>query len=1084
MADAPPDLLQGTPPPDLLTDKKPVKAPLATKPQAQAQPVAPDLLHDKPTTAEKGVQQMIGVPGKLFGQHPGKIPGVSAIPNDNSHSIMDEFFSLPDYLTVDVLNAAEMGKLKDWSNLSFAQATDKYGFDSKDFLTWVVHSGRYGKKDWAYQHAQYILAHPKAGAAEAFLWEFVNPGQIVMGGGIGKVGEAFYDYLRLSEKGRLFLNIFSPFRGVAKASEKAKWALMAMVNSTRHADESAWWDVYNIFNGLNRDEQIDVVRRMQHGKTIPPGYDQERLPNAQQHLPGEGAGPEGMHEMQPEVGTLERGGTFVAGEGKIHPKIAQSKHLDDRARKLQQVLRKLTKDKKDNGLISDGQIFDDERYFPMYGAYNDPAYEPDDFIQGLRNLQGGAPYQIPPIRPKHFLDIDEALKSGQIRKEWTPAQQLLKHTSRGRQNLVAETFLRDHPGFEDVIRRPGEGDNDIHPSAYAEKPEAEVRVEHRRANPALSAEPPANRMLRPGAKEPGTALAVPDRNLRNLHDQLAQKNPGQYEDLGWAFKRASAEEKTMFTRDTLPKGWVYAEDALPGVKLVPALKGSIVRAEFGDWLREHGGSMMTGDPVYFIFKNMMGQHAADWLNKYNTSYRAAIIANPAYHLLWNIVWNGSAAMGRSPADLVANTGRALAGIAKSTIPGLEEYALQYGEKALGTRFVEAANEYAQAAREAIMTGSTAEWGRPRSALGTLNSIDLFTQPWGALKFSQKMDKLLSSAQEWNRRAVFGPNGEQAFAVRLYGRLRDNLVKKGWNLPDARGRAAELTREALGNYQNVDPNDPWSQLFFFYPWLKSNTTFWMKQFLTNPSYTAGPLLGIRRNNQLANDPNFDQGRFSTPDFNAYMGKNKEGQDQYLTPALPQRLPSAIISAGWKALPQTVGGQGDLLAPVREGQQIAESHANPAASFGTGLITTSLEQMKADVDPHVGSNYDIMFEKDAPLHEQLTDMMKWGVSHAIPLPFIQFTVEDMIREGVPATQIPGRLKENMLQIIGGGYTHARESQRVGRGLARAHSIMEKNIKKQQANFDKHKITADQLSSRINRFYDVYKHKRDQILQGENP
>jgi hypothetical protein len=257
-------------------------------------------------------------------------------------------------------------------------------------------------------------------------------------------------------------------------------------------------------------------------------------------------------------------------------------------------------------------------------------------------------------------------------------------------------------------------------------------------------------------------------------------------------------------------------------------------------------------------------------------------------------------------------------------------------------------------------------------------------------------------RDWNTRKTFGPTGEQGYAVSLYQRLKKLY-------PHASGEeVGNMVRDSLGAYQNVDPNNPYSRMFFFYPWLKGNTLNWMRNFLTRPAYSLAPLESIRRYNQQAGDPNFS-GKSPTKDFEQYAGM-KNGQANYFTYPLPQRVAGDIVNSI---------GSGDPSNMQAEGENILRAHATPVIGNIIDAIGT---KSGAAGSPAMPANYDKIFDKNAPVKDKWKQIAGYLGTHDLPIPLIGYAVQDAVRRGYSPEQFVTTLK----QAAGMGYPSQKLSQ----------------------------------------------------------
>ncbi len=905
----------------------------------------------------------------------------TAKPSPILHSGLQQLFGVTEYpfvagnlMTEGRLSGkGELSKLGQMFAADPATTAARYGLNAPHVLRYVAAHAAPGSIEQRW--ASFNLQHPWETGAETFAGEFLNPANWALGDGAARLGGLVHDALSATEGGRSFLHLASPYRGIAKvAGDAGKNVLRSTVAAAQHVDELAMEQTRAILDGLTHREQIDVVRRMQGARLVGPA-----APGAQSALEAPARLAIGGESAPFEATTQEP--TFQAGPGRVK----SAKNLDLRAKQLNETLRASTRRQVEEGILPASAVYNEARYFPMRGAYKNPALNADeaDFIESLR---GGSPSmtKLDPILHKHFENIDEALASGMLRDDFSPAEQLYRHLSRRNQNVAVNRGFEGLP--ETLLRHPDEA-----VAGGARDARVVPDIKQTRGGAALG-------------RDTGTKLRPPAGRFVLKSSAIATRPllpASPEEDIYRGFFRRHPEGVAGDERP--PDGWVRADEVLPGANLLPALRGAWLKSEFAAWLRQHGGTMLSGQPL----KLFGSPQLAEWVAHYNSAFRQAIVANPAYHLLWNIAWNGSAAMGHSMGDLVMNTGRALLGAARSTVPGLDDAIARLGEKGALGAFARGNDAWHTAVQEAIQAGATAEMGATRAAWGG-SAADLFTRPWGDLPFAQKMDKFFTQASDWNKRAVFGRLGEQAFATRLYGRLLQDHPPE---------RAAEMTREALGNYQNVDPNSLLSQMFFFWPWLKSNSAFWTKQFLTNPAYTDAPLQAIRRYNELAGDPNYARGPYPTTDFSIYRGTDPQGSAQYVTPPLPQR---------------TAGGMLDALATGRpsealyEAQKLVRSHATPLV----GNVLDAVATQASPADPAIKSG--VAFDTIAPPAAQLAQIGEYLLGHDVPIPLAQYIVQDALRRGMTGPQLASEL-----QTAGGvGYVwqNLSEGQRIGAARAR--------------------------------------------------
>lgn len=417
---------------------------------------------------------------------------------------------------------------------------------------------------------------------------------------------------------------------------------------------------------------------------------------------------------------------------------------------------------------------------------------------------------------------------------------------------------------------------------------------------------------------------------------------------------------------------------------------------------------------------------------YNNATRTAIISNPLIHPLWNLS-NNSRGAGLPPMETAMLVTRSVF----NTLGGGK----------LLDKFLPRSQEYQQYLQEAIKEGALAEM-----RVGSTETTRRLASRWEDLNTTGKVAKLFDKANAWNNRLTFGKEGEEAFSTAVYRHLTKMGVPKS--------EAAGQVREALGNYQNVSKSGAdgvMSQVSFFWPWLKGNTTFWARSLVTHPSITYAPADAARMNNQIVNDPEEKKRRANDFEFKI---KNKDGSFGSFTPMLPARRTVDILNAVTS---------GDPNQMIREGAKIASGVAVPV--LGAAIDAYGTYKAPA-ADPRMPQNYQTIYNKSE------TDDTKWKQVAAYaagkaPIPVFGYAARDAIRQGgVKPQDIPG--------IVGGtaigGYSREDADPKAQRQTARAEKALSSQMfRAKQIKDPERKAAAEQ------RAHNTYNKRVQKFLPG---
>jgi hypothetical protein len=420
-------------------------------------------------------------------------------------------------------------------------------------------------------------------------------------------------------------------------------------------------------------------------------------------------------------------------------------------------------------------------------------------------------------------------------------------------------------------------------------------------------------------------------------------------------------------KQIVPPGHVSAEDVQRTLGSSPSAAERTFHPAFVKFIQDAGATQPEAQGVGALFE------------AFNHLARIGVITNPVVHVGWNLLGNYLGAKG-DPAKLgYVATGKGWEEAAK-----WDKLADQHGAHAAFTTRPVLGGETAR-----IMTGG-----------GTSKVPGL-----------DALNRKLTKGWERNQDFVFGTM-EKRFSNALFADNVKRLEAAGVTGEDAYRRAGIEVRKALGDYVDVGKGNIESALnkgMFFYPWMKTILPFAMKTMVQNPSWITKPTRAVQAWNQGMGDPN-DQ----TTMNRVYLGKWK-GQDQYLSAPFPQRYAEAPLALG---LP---GGnpRGSLQDRLKPSYTMLMGHLNPGLSTGAKVINT----MAAPATEPGGANYNILFDKAAPIGEQVKQGLGSVLGPSVPLPL------QGLGEG-----IQGTLQGNPAPFAGtlGGTTYSRPSQALDKVL----------------------------------------------------
>lgn len=488
----------------------------------------------------------------------------------------------------------------------------------------------------------------------------------------------------------------------------------------------------------------------------------------------------------------------------------------------------------------------------------------------------------------------------------------------------------------------------------------------------------------------------------------------------------------------------------------PFRQNTLISPAFRDFLNNKNSlSQILGKSVFDAGGPLSRE--AKWVNAFNGAYRAAIVANPGYHDIWNVAPNASAAAGKSGiAGLglaVLNETRALLGVGATMshafggvplVGGLARGVTSTLDAAreglehpflVGTDHYQAAMHAALAAGEsaqaagkagraaatefALGHGAGAEFGAPHTAWGgtpgriyTRPLKDPTTGKFTPVSAQEYVDRMLTRADQWNQKGTFDERGEQGFAVTLFHQLYSQGPLKGD--PYA---VAWAVREALGNYRNLDPDNPLTKLILFAPWLFSDVPFWFRAFTKTPQFVTAPTQGSRTQRENAGDPTAYDASHPHMGISIY-----EGGEEART--LPASFKDAehIAQAAYDMIPRHLGGPADPESATRLMTSEIASRMKPISpGFNLpipGILNTVLTTMDARAHPAgTYAGYEVMYDKNQP--DERNSQLAWSfATDMAPLP-APFVMRDIIRNGYD----PARMSDYIQEALGMGYISTR-------------------------------------------------------------
>jgi len=201
----------------------------------------------------------------------------------------------------------------------------------------------------------------------------------------------------------------------------------------------------------------------------------------------------------------------------------------------------------------------------------------------------------------------------------------------------------------------------------------------------------------------------------------------------------------------------------------------------------------------------------DMMDTWNSGVRVGIIANVAYHPLFNIMPQFESAVGRH--SMLQGAGLSAPAVFVKNFPSL-------------TRFARAAAKGPTSIYEHASPALRTKLDHARefgalAAIGETNKVETLLAPGISMRNPRDwlagINATGARAWDWNNRMTFGV--DDVYSAELF----DALTKQG--VPEA--EAAHETRNALGRYGAAfESHQNLSRLFFFFPWMQTMARHWL------------------------------------------------------------------------------------------------------------------------------------------------------------------------------------------------------------------------------------------------------------------
>lgn len=482
--------------------------------------------------------------------------------------------------------------------------------------------------------------------------------------------------------------------------------------------------------------------------------------------------------------------------------------------------------------------------------------------------------------------------------------------------------------------------------------------------------------------------------------------------------------------------------------------------EFARFLQANQ-AVMSGVPDD-ILKREMGiptSNFVHWVGVMNKVTRAFKVLVPFVHTVGHLATNANAASRASLPEALGNYVRAISG----TLLGLPEFlhaadgfpgikvignTVEHVRSAIEKKIWLGSAQLAKDLYESAEAGAQVEMGRPVSLLGNASPTKIFLLPSKNLTRGERLDRFLTGLQQANMRVTFGKRGEGMQAARLFKKFTD--PNGAWRMDPE--DAAWAVRDVLGNYANVNPNSLASKLFFFLPWLWSNTGFWIKQMVLNPRSLTAINTGARREQQMEMDPRAFDASYELP-YGTITFRDQQGLGHY-SPPFPQK--ELLEAAGVFGADQTPLSRSENLA------RVMSSRATPIVKAAMDMAGTMAGEPAQPGSYH--GWYDTVLDKDA----DASDQRKQAFQYLVEL----FT----------GPIGPLDWKDQAIERLGAGYVSRPQTDLQRRRTAILSREEQRQLGKLYDQFKRGSLSRDAFERRSNARRAVYE-RRLKLIQ-ENP
>jgi hypothetical protein len=507
-------------------------------------------------------------------------------------------------------------------------------------------------------------------------------------------------------------------------------------------------------------------------------------------------------------------------------------------------------------------------------------------------------------------------------------------------------------------------------------------------------------------------------------------------------------------------------------------------------------------------------------NVYNGLMRQSIIQNYLYHPLWNIATNTAMGIARGPAvlpTLMTSYTRALLGAGATTLDaiasGVEKFgapkifadmdpqsfsaglrtgssALDKAREFLERGFMSSAQDHINALKEALDVGAISEFGSPRGSFGgdiarvLTDSPEEMTGNWGQ-KMLKMFEQQSTRLNDWNSVATFGPRGEAGFAGTYYQRMKDIALKNGMSEEEAKYSAAWATREALGNYRNVDPDSWMSKAIFFWPWLKGNSAFWFKMLAHNRTFIAATENASTKEREAGGDPTI----FDTQ-------HPKEGV-QFYADGVRYTVPLPL-----KDMARLADLMGEGVGVMQGRNQLGDFGRDITGYLGdrlTPLLGTAANDILTFYsdkprDPGTYQGFTTMFNINAepglnlahPLDSQVGQAIAETGIQIMPMP-VPFLSRDLANRAISPQNLHLNavdINNAITQAVGLGVLREDESKALKKGVSSAEARLSQQLTKlRKIQSGPNPLSPDRVRELETQYYEIYKKRMQTVSDRVN-